>query len=134
MIISVPKNMNKNLSKNFKTKEFNCKCNECKVTYFDTNLITILQGIRDYFGKPVIINSGYRCIKHNKDINGEKNSKHTKGMAADIKINGISPLTIAKYAESIGVLGIIVYKDFVHIDTRATKYYSFDNKNTVNIF
>jgi len=42
-------------------------------------------------------------------------------MAADIVIDGVNPLEVAKYAESIGVKGIGHYDDFVHIDTRTTK-------------
>ena len=85
-----------------------------------------LQQIRTHFGKPVHINSGYRCATHNKKVGGAKASKHATGQAADIKINGVAPSEIAKYAESIGVLGIGLYETnsdgyFVHIDTRTTK-------------
>jgi peptidoglycan hydrolase-like protein with peptidoglycan-binding domain len=47
------------------------------------------------------------------------------GMAADITVSGVAPAEVAKYAESIGVLGIGLYPpadgNFVHIDTRSTK-------------
>ena len=67
-----------------------------------------------------------------------------KGMAADIRVQGIIPKEVAKYAESIGVLGIGLYDDFVHIDTRTaksfwrghqqTKEYTFGGKpQTVNV-
>jgi peptidoglycan hydrolase-like protein with peptidoglycan-binding domain len=53
-------------------------------------------------------------------------SKHIDGMAADIKVKNVKPSEVAKYAETIGVLGIGLYetdKDgyFVHIDTRTSK-------------
>jgi hypothetical protein len=85
-----------------------------------------LQNIRNHFGKPVNISSGYRCATHNKNIGGATGSKHSKGQAADIYINGVAPAEIAKYAESIGILGIGLYetdKDghFVHVDTRTSK-------------
>ena len=49
-----------------------------------------------------------------------------KGQAADVNVSGIAPAEVAKYAESIGILGIGLYetnKDgfFVHIDTRTYK-------------
>jgi uncharacterized protein YcbK (DUF882 family) len=44
----------------------------------------ILQPIRDAYGKPIIISSGYRCAKLNKAVGGSKTSQHVKGEAADI--------------------------------------------------
>lgn len=115
------------LSSNFKSTEFDCHGKGCcSLTYIDGKLVEYLQKIRDHFGKPVTITSAYRCQKHNKNIGGATSSYHTKGMAADIVVSDIAPLEVAKYAESIGILGIGLYetsKDgyFVHIDTRTTK-------------
>ena len=115
------------LSSNFKSTEFDCHGKGCcSLTYIDGKLVEYLQKIRDHFGKPVTITSAYRCQKHNKNIGGVTSSYHTKGMAADIVVSDIAPLEVAKYAESIGILGIGLYetsKDgyFVHIDTRTTK-------------
>lgn len=121
------------LSKNFKVNEFACKgkgcCGSVKV---DTNLVAYLQQIRDYFGKPVTINSGYRCEKHNKAVGGASGSKHTLGMAADIVVEGVRPADVAKYCESIGILGIGLYGssdgNFVHIDTRTSKSFWYGHK------
>lgn len=46
---------------------------------------TILQPIRNEYGKPIIITSGYRCPELNKMVHGAKNSQHIKYEAADIK-------------------------------------------------
>ena len=55
-----------------------------------TNLcIHVLEKIRLNYGKPVIINSGYRSPALNKVIGGAKNSQHMSGQAADIEIPGI---------------------------------------------
>jgi hypothetical protein len=48
------------------------------------------------------------------------------GEAADIRISGITPIEVARYAESIGILGIGVYSWGVHIDTRTSKYFWYD--------
>ena len=45
----------------------------------------ILQPIRDRYGKPIIITSGYRCRALNKAVGGARNSDHLYGCAADIK-------------------------------------------------
>ena len=118
---------NAKLAENFSTIEFCCKgygcCTESKI---DEKLVNYLQKIRDHFGKPVTINSAYRCATHNKRVGGTSGSYHTKGMAADISVKGIAPAEVAKYAESIGVKGIGLYETdrdgyFVHVDTRTNK-------------
>lgn len=123
------KGSNEQLSKNFQAREFDCGCSNCKETPIDEKLVEYLQQIRDHFGNPIGGDrlTAYRCPAHNAQVpNAAKYSKHTMGMAADISIPGVSPAEIAKFAESIGVLGIGLYdtdKDghFVHIDTRPTK-------------
>lgn len=117
------------LAENFNSTEFDCKGKGCcKATFIDKNLVTYLQMIRNHFGKPITVTSGYRCIVHNKNVNGAVSSRHTKGQAADIVVKGVESREVAKYAESIGIKGIGLYetdKDghFVHIDTRETKYF-----------
>ena len=47
----------------------------------------ILQPVREHFGIPIMISSGYRCRELNKLCGGATYSQHTKGEAADIYIN-----------------------------------------------
>ena len=47
-----------------------------------------LDGIRAKYGKPLYVNSGYRCQKLNRAVGGVSNSQHLKGQAADICIDG----------------------------------------------
>lgn len=127
------KGSNVQLSTNFRAYEFDCNCSRCKETLIDEKLVDYLQQIRDHFGKPIGGGrlTAYRCPGHNAEVpNAAKGSRHTMGMAADISIEGVKPAEIAKYAESIGVLGIGLYDTsndghFVHIDTRTTKSYWF---------
>ena len=115
------------LSTNFKSTEFDCHGSGCcSSTKVDEKLVEYLQKIRDHFGKSVNINSGYRCKTHNASVGGASQSNHMDGEAADIRINGITPLEVAQYAEHIGVLGIGVYSWGVHIDTRTSKYFWYD--------
>lgn len=114
---------------NFSASEFGCKGDGCCISAkIDTALVEHLQKIRTHFGVPVVINSAYRCEKHNKAVGGAANSYHTKGMAADIVVTGVKPLEVARYAESIGILGIGLYDDFVHIDTRENKSFWYSHK------
>lgn len=40
--------------------------------------------IRQAFGEPINVNSGYRCPELNTAVKGSKTSAHLKGMAADL--------------------------------------------------
>lgn len=44
----------------------------------------VLQPLRDIYGKPIIVNSGYRSDRVNKAVGGVPTSQHRKGEAADI--------------------------------------------------
>lgn len=115
------------LSKNFSVHEFECHGSGCcSLVLIDEKLVEYLQQIRDHFGAKVTVTSGYRCAKHNSSVSKTTASRHCKGQAADIVVDGVKPAEVAKYAESIGILGIGLYetaKDghFVHIDTRTSK-------------
>lgn len=121
------KGLKTKLSENFNVAEFACHGSGCCSTVkIDEQLVSYVQKIRNHFGKSVTITSGYRCEKHNKSVGGATASRHAKGQAADIVVDGVAPATVAKYAESIGIKGIGLYetaKDgyFVHIDTRTSK-------------
>ncbi len=115
------------LAQNFKAREFDCHGSGCCTqTPIDEKLVAFLQQIRDHFGKPVVI-TAYRCPTYNAKVaNAASKSYHTYGQAADIHIDGVAPAEIAKYAESISVLGIGLYETdrdgyFVHVDTRTSK-------------
>lgn len=44
----------------------------------------ILDPLREAWGKPIHVNSGYRCPRLNKEVGGSPSSQHMKGQAADI--------------------------------------------------
>ena len=45
----------------------------------------VLDPLRELYGKPIIVNSGYRSFKLNKAVGGAKNSQHLVGQASDIR-------------------------------------------------
>ena len=122
-----PKNSSEQLSENFQAREFDCRCSRCTETLIDDTLVKYLQKIRDHFQKPVEL-TAYRCPAHNAEVpNAATKSRHTMGMAADFHIDGVPCTEIAKYAESIGIKGIGLYDDFVHIDTRENKSFWYSH-------
>ena len=71
------------LSRNFSRKEFTCPCG-CGSSDVEPLLVATLQRLRDAAGKPITINSGVRCKKHNAQVGGVADSQHLRGRAADI--------------------------------------------------
>jgi len=112
----------KQLSKNFKVREFVCGDGSDSVL-IDDDLIQILQNIRDHFGVPVIVNSAYRTHAHNARIKGSPTSQHLYGTAADISLQGVPPLIVCQYAEHILDYrgGVGIYSNFTHVDVRANR-------------
>lgn len=119
---SKTKDGGKKLSANFKVEEFACSDGSDPI-FIAPKLVTILQKIRNHFGKPVIINSAYRTVSKNKAVGGVTRSQHLYGTAADIHIIGVTPKEIAKYAETLLPTsgGIGIYSNFTHIDVREVK-------------
>lgn len=121
-VYSKAKEGNVKLSKNFTVKEFACS-DGTDTVFISLTLVNLLQKIRDHFGKAVIINSAYRTEAHNKAIGGATYSQHKYGLAADIRINGVTPKEIAAYVETLMPTsgGIGIYKSFCHVDVRRVK-------------
>ncbi len=111
------------LSEYFNRDEFKCKCEKCNFDTVDHELIVVLETMRYYFNKPIIINSACRCARHNANEGGGTNSKHLYGLAADIIVKSIMPKDVQEYLINTypDKYGIGVYNSFTHIDVRAKK-------------
>lgn len=111
------------LTKNFNTTDFDCKCvyPDCKITLIDDDLLDGLEELWDMVGE-FQINSGYRCEKHNKDVKGEKGSKHLIGIAADIEsLKGLTGPEMSRYVLQIPAFekgGLGVAEHWLHCDVR----------------
>ena len=108
------------LSRNFIDHEFKCPC--CSKVNMNSNLLYQLQKLRDSFGYPLKINSGYRCIAHNLSIGGAKNSQHLVGKAVDISTTGMTGAQKHQLLTLILRLGTFkgvgIASTFIHVDTR----------------
>ena len=111
------------ITKHFKVKEFACK-DGSPIVFVDEYLANLLNILRETIKKPVTVTSGYRTPEHNKKVGGAKYSFHMRGMAADIIVKGMTPKDVAKELDKLAPnsCGIIVYKSWVHFDTRNSKY------------
>lgn len=85
----------------------------------------ILDIVRVYIGKPILVNSGYRCKKLNEMVGGVQNSMHTKGLAADFKTKGKKDIDtmfefLKKNQKELKIIELLKYKTFIHIGVSET--------------
>ncbi len=109
---------------NFNINEFKCKGTGKMLSKgMDKNLMHKLELLRlDCGNRGVVINSGYRTKKHNKNVGGASNSQHIYGKAADIVVRGVSAGTVYNKATSVFYNGGVgKYPTFTHVDTRGYK-------------
>ena len=72
----------------FSMNELECHCG-CRMpdsarANIEALVEQVLDPVREQYGKPVCVNSGYRCARHNAAVGGVAGSQHLKGEAADI--------------------------------------------------
>ena len=85
----------------------------------------ILDIVRVYIGKPILVNSGYRCKKLNEMVGGVQNSMHTKGLAADFRTGEKEDINIMfeflkENQKKFKIIELINYKTFIHVGVSET--------------
>ena len=125
--------------KHFSEKEFWCRCSQCQKGDAEMGIPpggmmggvpenvkalveNVLDPLREKYGKPIKVNSGYRCSKHNLAVGGATQSQHMKGEAADVVPGDSGQVTgdsLERLVEIIKQNGkwdqMIVYPTFVHV-------------------
>lgn len=77
------------MTKNFNRSEFACRC--CGKNNINPLVVEYCQRIRNAICRPLHVECGARCAKHNAELPGSvPNSAHLTGMAADIRADGMS--------------------------------------------
>lgn len=87
-------------------------------------LASLLEDVRRYFGKPVVITSGYRTVPMNTAAGGSKGSYHLHGLAADFVVPGLAPKFVYQSLHPqlfTQKAGLGKYTGHTHIDARGTK-------------
>lgn len=70
-------------------------------------IMSVLDPLRQQFGGPIIVNSGYRSIAVNNAVGGVPTSQHLRGLAADIRgYNKDATLRLWQLAQSMTDLPI----------------------------
>ncbi|MFI3323034.1 MAG: D-Ala-D-Ala carboxypeptidase family metallohydrolase [Rikenellaceae bacterium] len=117
------------LSKNFTLSEFT-KSATAKLNNIDNTISVValsrvqylvrnlLQPLRDKYGKPLTVSSGYRCEKLNKAVGGVPTSQHTKGEAADVKCDNPIALLDVLLHSGLEFDQAILYPTFLHLSIK----------------
>lgn len=85
----------------------------------------ILDIVRVHIGKPILVNSGYRCKRLNEIVGGVQNSMHTKGLAADIRTREKEDINtmfefLKRNQKKFKIIELLNYKTFIHIGVSET--------------
>ena len=108
----------------FKDLETECHCG-CKLNAFDPAIRSILNQAREKFGRPIIINCGCRCKKHNAEVGGAEHSAHLPWLdglchAVDIKVlNDGTRSRLYKIFWDLGLRRFEVSDLHLHVDNAA---------------
>lgn len=78
----------------------------------------LLEPLREYLGKPIVITSGYRCEKLNRKVGGSSSSQHLYGQAVDIWVQGISPQLLYEKIKQSG----LDYDQLIHEKTKNAEW------------
>ena len=106
--------------KYFKLDEFKCPC--CGQNNIENELVYLLDKARGLAHVPFVVNSGYRCSKHNKEVGGKPNSSHLNGTAVDIKCHYNSRrFAIIESLLEAGFTRIGIADGFLHADIDTSK-------------
>lgn len=115
------------ITPHFKFKEFACKDGTPVPEYLFYNMRMLsanLEVIRAFIGAPIIINSAYRTISHNKAVGGAVQSQHLHCNAVDIHVKGFLPIKVYNTIKQLMLRraieqgGLFLYENFVHYDRR----------------
>ena len=104
---------------NFKAGEFNCS--HCGKNEMQLEFMLKLQALRNAYGKPMRITSGYRCKDHPIEAKKAQPGAHASGCACDIGVEGADAHRLLGLAWAAGFTGVGVQQKgtgrFIHLDT-----------------
>lgn len=86
----------------------------------DYAFVERLDKLRRVWGLPLVVNSGYRTQAHNMAVGGVKDSAHQRGLAADLKMHGLTDairFAVVAALNGFNRIGIDMKGDYVHLDS-----------------
>jgi hypothetical protein len=101
----------------FSPGERNLACPCCGEFYLDDIMFDRLQFARTESGRSFHINSGHRCVRHNRTVGGRERSRHLR-LAFDISLAGHNHLELLGQLRGAGFTTFGFYNSFIHTDDR----------------
>lgn len=118
----VEKTSTSKITDHLSSDEFDCKCkhDDCTFTMVYEKTAISFENVRtkvyNKIKKGVVVNSAFRCQRHNKDEKGLKNSRHVRGQAMDLarpkelQMNEFFEICKTEYDVAI----VYLEDDFIH--------------------
>lgn len=106
--------------KYFHLNEFECRCG-CGRAEMNPTFLAALDQLRERYGKPLVVTSGYRCSSYNSKVSSTgPTGPHTTGKAADLRVDRGDAYRLLELALDAGFTGIGVQQKgagrFLHLD------------------
>jgi uncharacterized protein YcbK (DUF882 family) len=134
--------MSTQVTKNFSLEEMACKnANEVYLTPDTIRHAQRLQKFRDWYNRPIIVNSWYRTPEYNKKVGGAEKSQHVQGLATDCALpDEFFQFTKSRKEEFLSNVkakwqelvrldnlggGVGFYDSFFHLDSRPGQVLAF---------
>ena len=115
----------------FKEEEFRCKCG-CGGAAMDETFVRMIDTLRHEYGRPLKVNSGYRCPNHNAKVSGTgMTGPHTTGKAVDLGVFGPDADRLLELAYKVGFNGKGINQKgvlggrFIHLDMLDKRIWSY---------
>ena len=108
---------------NFSRSELACQ--HCGRAEMDDDFLWRLQDLREAYGKPMRITSGYRCPDHPIEAGKTKPGAHASGRAVDVAVSRSEAYALLRLAMRMGFTGVGVQQKgdgrFIHLDDLTSK-------------
>lgn len=109
--------------RNFKESEFRCHCG-CGRADMQPQFVDMLDRLRDIYGRPLVVLSGFRCPEHNNVVSDTGlDGPHTHGCAADLQCAGHEAHLLLRIVMQMNFGGVGIKQKgdvgarFIHVDT-----------------
>lgn len=103
----------------FELQEFACK--HCGSSFMEESFLLELDELRNRYGRPLVITSGYRCPAYNNQVSSTGfDGPHTTGRAVDLRVAHADAFNVLRLATGMRFSGIGIAQKgtrrFIHLD------------------
>lgn len=104
-------------------RKFEWVCRHCGHHEMQAEYMAMVQDLRDAYGKPLVVSSGWRCPEYNNKVSSTGlTGPHTTGFAGDFLVSGRDAHELLRLAMQKGFTGVGISQSgdhstrFLHLD------------------